>query len=199
MNGAERVCRPCRFYTAAESSVRRPETCPKMMLKLVHLLGVLVCGSQGRDCAGERADSLSLWWLCGQVECMFVFLSFFLSFLLPSWSAAGGERGELRGRVAQRGRGRERERAGLFNWTLFCSWSTSWRGQNAFLTEKGDYDGVPFFLRGGWAVDTLCSLRTETVVSIIFFSVFKKKKKKKIFWKIMCCLFFLSAPNRCRT
>ncbi|XP_036947430.1 neural cell adhesion molecule 2-like isoform X1 [Acanthopagrus latus] len=46
MNGAERVCRPCRFFTAAESSVRRPETCPKMMLKLVHLLGVLVCGSQ---------------------------------------------------------------------------------------------------------------------------------------------------------
>ena len=43
-------------------------------------------------------------------------------------------------------RERERERgAGLFNWTLFCSWGTSWRGQNAFLTEKGDYDGVPFF------------------------------------------------------
>ncbi|XP_035533322.1 neural cell adhesion molecule 2-like isoform X1 [Morone saxatilis] len=46
MNGAERVCRPWSFITAAESSVRRRETCPKMMLKLVHLLGVLVCGSQ---------------------------------------------------------------------------------------------------------------------------------------------------------
>ncbi|XP_044200444.1 neural cell adhesion molecule 2-like isoform X2 [Thunnus albacares] len=46
MNGAERVCHPCRFFTAAESSVRQRETCPKMMLKLVHLLGVLVCGSQ---------------------------------------------------------------------------------------------------------------------------------------------------------
>ncbi|XP_047432571.1 neural cell adhesion molecule 2-like isoform X2 [Mugil cephalus] len=46
MNGAERVCRPCRFFAAAESSVRRRETCPKMMLQLVHLLGVLVCGSQ---------------------------------------------------------------------------------------------------------------------------------------------------------
>lgn len=71
---------PLSFFTAAESSVRRPETCPKMMLKLVHLLGVLVCGSQGRDCSGERADSLLLWRLCGQVECMFVFLSF----LVPS-------------------------------------------------------------------------------------------------------------------
>ncbi|XP_060888504.1 neural cell adhesion molecule 2-like isoform X2 [Labrus mixtus] len=46
MNGAERVCRPCRFFTAEKSSVRQRETCPKMMLKLVHLLGVLVCGSQ---------------------------------------------------------------------------------------------------------------------------------------------------------
>ncbi|XP_070711852.1 LOW QUALITY PROTEIN: neural cell adhesion molecule 2-like [Pempheris klunzingeri] len=47
MNGADRVCRPCRlFFTAAESSVRQPATCPTMMLKLVHLLGVLVCGSQ---------------------------------------------------------------------------------------------------------------------------------------------------------
>ncbi|XP_034720328.1 neural cell adhesion molecule 2-like isoform X2 [Etheostoma cragini] len=46
MNRAERVCRPCRFFTAAESRVRRPETCPNMMLQLVHLLGLLVCGSQ---------------------------------------------------------------------------------------------------------------------------------------------------------
>ncbi|XP_030602921.1 neural cell adhesion molecule 2 [Archocentrus centrarchus] len=46
MNGAERVCRPCRFFTAAQSSVRQPETCPKMIFKLIHLLGVLVCGSQ---------------------------------------------------------------------------------------------------------------------------------------------------------
>ncbi|KAM9766444.1 neural cell adhesion molecule 2 isoform 1-T1 [Menidia menidia] len=44
MSGAE--CRPHRFFTATESIVRKPETCPKMMLTLVHLLGVLVCSSQ---------------------------------------------------------------------------------------------------------------------------------------------------------
>ncbi|XP_018549019.1 neural cell adhesion molecule 2 isoform X1 [Lates calcarifer] len=37
---------PLSIFTAAESSVRQRETCPKMMLKLVHFLGVLVCGSQ---------------------------------------------------------------------------------------------------------------------------------------------------------
>nr|XP_046238462.1 neural cell adhesion molecule 2-like isoform X3 [Scatophagus argus] len=46
MNGSERVCRPCPFLQQLESSVRQPETCPKMMLKLVLLLGVLVCGSK---------------------------------------------------------------------------------------------------------------------------------------------------------
>ncbi|XP_041834953.1 neural cell adhesion molecule 2-like isoform X2 [Melanotaenia boesemani] len=47
MNGAERVCHPSRFFfTAAESSGRQPRTCPKMMLKLVYLLGMFVCSSQ---------------------------------------------------------------------------------------------------------------------------------------------------------
>lgn len=85
MNGAERVCRTCRVFPAAESSVRQREACPKMMLKLVHLLGVLVCGSQGRD-ARVSAWKPRAWWLCGQVEC-----------ILPSWSAAGRELREREG------------------------------------------------------------------------------------------------------
>ncbi|XP_059184043.1 neural cell adhesion molecule 2-like isoform X2 [Centropristis striata] len=46
MNGAERVCRPCRFLQQLKAASGSPKHCPKMMLKLVHLLGVLVCGSQ---------------------------------------------------------------------------------------------------------------------------------------------------------
>ncbi|XP_068575582.1 neural cell adhesion molecule 2-like isoform X5 [Cebidichthys violaceus] len=42
MNGAERVCLPRRFLQPLKA--RNPN--PKMMLKLVHLLGVLVCSGQ---------------------------------------------------------------------------------------------------------------------------------------------------------
>ncbi|KAM9327448.1 LOW QUALITY PROTEIN: neural cell adhesion molecule 2 [Pholidichthys leucotaenia] len=51
MNGAERARRPRRFpsSTASDSSVRARDTCPQrreMIPQLVHLLAVLVCGSQ---------------------------------------------------------------------------------------------------------------------------------------------------------
>ncbi|XP_067358543.1 neural cell adhesion molecule 2-like isoform X1 [Channa argus] len=42
MNGPESVCRPCRFL----QQLKAASGSPKMMLKLVHLFGVLVCGSQ---------------------------------------------------------------------------------------------------------------------------------------------------------
>lgn len=110
MNGAERVCRPCRFL----QQLKAASASPKMMLKLVHLLGVLVCGSQGRD-ACVSAWNPRAWWLCGQVECI-------CHRDLQQAERAAGERAEDE---RDRGRAEVRERGGLFKWTLFCSWGTS--------------------------------------------------------------------------
>ncbi|KAJ4923171.1 hypothetical protein JOQ06_022149 [Pogonophryne albipinna] len=43
MIGAESVCRPGRFLQQLKADFLQPKT---MMFQLVHLLGVLVCGSQ---------------------------------------------------------------------------------------------------------------------------------------------------------
>ncbi|TNN56445.1 hypothetical protein EYF80_033315 [Liparis tanakae] len=59
MNGAERVCRPCRSLpplTAASGS-------PNMMLTLLLLLGVLVCRGQGRDALGTPLHPSVLSWV----------------------------------------------------------------------------------------------------------------------------------------
>lgn len=92
---------PLSIFTAAESSVRQRETCPKMMLKLVHFLGVLVCGSQGRDVCVECVEPTSF----GDfVDKLSVFAIVICSRQRELLERAEGERDRVRGGVRKRER-----------------------------------------------------------------------------------------------